>query len=437
MTYQLSINTIYVLTGASLFGISAGVLGCFALLRRRALVGDALSHAALPGVCLAFMLSGGIKNPFYFLLGATISGLAGSLSIDAIVKNSRIKEDTAIGLILSVFFGVGILLLTHIQHQSYGNQSGLDMFLFGQAAAMLSNDVKLFSALALLLLAAVGLIYKEFKLIAFDSDFAQSIGLPVRWLDFSLTLLLVLIVTAGLQAVGVVLMAAMLITPPAAARQWTDRLPIMILLSGLFGGVAGASGALISSLAPRMPTGPWIVVVATAFFAVSIALAPRRGMIPRFYRHWSNARSIKLENILRTLYRLKEDDAHSAPVLDLLLRYRKLSRREAIKLLKVLTCKDLVIKGTAPGSWRLSGTGEKEARRLVRRHRLWEVYLTEYLGMGKSSVHADAEEIEHVLTPELEAELEIMLNRPTHDPHNRVIPYDEPYELLPNPKVSK
>lgn len=426
----IGINTIFVLVGATLFGVSAGVLGCFALLRRRALMGDALAHAALPGVCLAYLFTGGLKHPLLFMGGAVASGLLGSAALQAIVKKSRIKEDAAIGLVLSVFFGVGIMLLTYIQHQPFGNQSGLDKFLFGQAAAMIGRDVTVFALLAVALLCAVLLAYKEFKLIAFDAAYAQSLGLRVGFLDALLTVLIVLVVTAGLQAVGVVLMAAMLVTPAAAARQWTDRLSTMLWLAGAFGGLAGAAGTFISTLAPHMPTGPWIVIVATGVFFCSLAVAPRRGMLPRWWRHSRNATRIRMENILRTLYRLAEDGETGAPVLDLLLRYRHLPRAQARRLLARLARDDLVTAGAHPGAWALTDAGTHEARRLVRRHRLWEVYLTEYLGMGKGTVHADAEEVEHVMTPELEAELEALLQRPAFDPHHRPIPYD------PSPDVS-
>lgn len=416
-------NLLYVVTGASLFGLSAGVLGCFALLRRRALMGDALAHAALPGVCLAYLVTHA-KHPLIFICGAAASGLLASFAINTITRRSRIKEDAAIGLVLSVFFGFGIVLLTYIQHQPFGNQSGLDKFLFGQAASMIGRDLYLFGGLAVALVAVVGLAYKEFKVIAFDPGFAHAIGVRVMWLDALLTVLIVLVVTAGLQAVGVVLMAAMLITPAAAARQWTDSLARMLCLSGTFGAVAGAAGAVISAIAPRMPTGPWIVMAITTIFAISMTLAPRRGMVARWLRHRSNVARVNEENILKTLYRLHEDAPTAAPDLDLLRRYRRLGVRQALQLLQRLARRALVERGAHPDAWQLTPNGVREAARLVRRHRLWEVYLTEYLHLGKGQVHTDAEEIEHVLTPALEAELEALLQHPATDPHQRPIPYE-------------
>ncbi|MBI4211905.1 MAG: metal ABC transporter permease, partial [Deltaproteobacteria bacterium] len=390
-----------------LFGVASGVLGSFALLRRRALLGDAIAHAALPGICIAYLLTR-LKHPAVVIAGALASGLLGSFLVNFISRKSRIKEDTAIGLVLSVFFGIGILLLTYIQHQPLGNQSGLDKFLFGQAASMVADDVMVFGGVAFFLMIVVFFLYKELKVLAFDREFASAIGLPTGLIDALLTVLIVLTVTVGLQAVGVVLMAAMLITPAAAARQWTDDLPLMLVLSGIFGAVAGASGTLASTLAPRMPTGPWIVVVVTTIFAISIVFAPNRGWLVRSLRHRRNSQKINSENILLTLYRVAEQSVESCS-LDLLRRYRYLSVRHAVNLLQHLESRGWVSKASLPDHWSLTQQGFDEAKRLIRRHRLWELYLSRYLHLSKGQVHADAEEIEHILTPELERELDALL----------------------------
>lgn len=415
-------NLHFVLVGTTLFGFSAGVLGCFAFLRKRSLIGDALAHAALPGVCIAYLLTG-TKVQGVLILGALGSGLIASYILNAIVRHSRIKEDAAIGLVLSVFFGIGIMLLTHIQHLPMGNQSGLDKFLFGQAASLIGKDLYLFGGLAAAVITVTFLAYKEFKVIAFDPGYAETIGIPVRRMDVLLTLLIVTVVTAGLQAVGVVLMAAMLITPAAAARQWTNQLWRMLLLAGIFGAVAGSAGAIASAVAPRMPTGPWIVMAITAIFVVSIVFAPQRGILARVLRQFRNATRIQQENVLKTLYRLMEDAPQSTPTVDMVRRYRHLSIRRTLHLLKRLQRMGFVSEGTRPEEWLLTADGRTRAEALVRRHRLWEVYLTQYLQLGKGHVHADAEEIEHVLTPELEQELEALLGYPVQDPHARPIPY--------------
>ena len=269
--------------GGMLLGIVAGVLGAFAVLRRQALLGDTLSHAALPGICIAFMLTDS-RAPLVLLVGAGIAGWIGTLIFLRTIKATKLSEDTMLGVVLSVFFGIGILLLTFIQQQNNANQAGLDKYLFGQAASLIGRDVRLFAILGVGALAVVYFFFKEFKLLSFDPEFAASLGLPVRRLDVMLTSLLVVAVMIGLQTVGVVLMAAMIIGPGTAARQWTDNLRTMLILSGLFGGIAGVTGAVISVQASRLPTGPMIILSLTVVVAISLLFAPRHGLVANWYR---------------------------------------------------------------------------------------------------------------------------------------------------------
>lgn len=273
--------------GAVLLGFTSGVLGCFAVLRRQALLGDAMAHAALPGVVLAFMLTGS-RAPLVLVLGAAIAGWLGALAVLTIVRLSRIKEDTAFGLVLSVFFGLGMVLLTFVQRSGSAGQAGLDKYLFGQAASMVMSDVLMLASLGTLLLGLVLLFWKEFKLLSFDPEFAASQGYPVRRLDILLTSLIVVAIVLGLQLVGVVLMSALLVAPAAAARQWTNRLSTMALLAGTLGALAGVAGALISTSARGLSTGPVIVVVISLVVLVSLLLAPERGLIWTWVRQWRN-----------------------------------------------------------------------------------------------------------------------------------------------------
>lgn len=417
-----NVNALYVLGGCTLLGLGAGVLGCFAFLRKRSLLGDALAHAALPGVCAAFMLTG-TKDPLVILLGAAVSCWLGALTIDFIVAYTRCKEESALGMVLSVYFGVGILMLTHIQGSGAAAQAGLDKFLFGQAASLVQKDVAVLGAVSAILIAAVALGYKELKIVSFDPAFARSMGLPVRALEIILASLVVLSVAVGLQAVGVVLMAAMLVTPAASARYWTDRLSVMLILAGLFGGLSGLLGALVSSLSPRMPTGPWMVVAASCIFAVSFAFAPERGVVSRMLRRRRFRRRTAEENLLRTLYVLGEKDQRwldARPVGDLL-RYRPMRGSMLSRTLVRLSTRGLV-KETADGRVALTADGLARAAHLTRIHRLWELYLTRKLELAPDHVHDDAEEIEHIITPELEAQLVRVLESPDEDPHAQRIP---------------
>ena len=269
--------------GSAVLGFLGGALGSFAVLRRQGLFGDALAHATLPGVCVAFVLTGS-KAPAVLLLGAALSAGLGALLILAVVSGTRIKQDAILGIVLSVFFGAGVVLLTYIAGSGDAGQSGLDRFVFGQAATIVRDDVVTMGLLALVALAVTALLFKEFKLLSFDPAFAASFGYPVKGLNVLLTSLIVVAVVVGIQAVGVVLMAAMLITPAAAARQWTERLSTMVLLSALFGASSGVSGALVSASGSNLPTGPLIVLVATGILLFSLVLGWRRGFLPGWVR---------------------------------------------------------------------------------------------------------------------------------------------------------
>ena len=423
-------NVRWVLFGSTLLGAGSGVLGCFAFLRKQALLGDALAHAALPGVCLAFLIFQS-KHPAVLLLGAMVTGWLALKAIQVSVGQTRIKEDTALALVLSTFFAAGIVLLTRIQHSGAASQAGLDKYLFGQAAGLVQRDVVVLAGLALALIGVVALAFKEFKICSFDAGYAATIGINVRLVDGLLAILIVAAVSIGLAAVGVVLMAAMLVTPAAAARYWTDRLSLMVVLAGLFGAVAGALGTFISFLAPRMPTGPWMVTAVTTIFAISLLFAPRRGLAARGLLHWRNQRRTAEENLLTTLYRFDEGKAAPSvwPMGELAAR-RGMSTPTTRSSLRRLELSGLVLGTTttaaAGGSvWRLTAAGKDRAARLIRLHRLWEIYLTERLRLPADHVHGDADDVEHFLTPELEAELQRILDRPRLDPHGRLIPYPE------------
>ncbi|MFU1793892.1 metal ABC transporter permease [Paenibacillus azoreducens] len=273
-------NAQWILFGSMLLGLSSGVIGSFAYLRKQSLMGDALSHAALPGVCIAFMLSGS-KSIFLFLLGAAVAGVIATFGIGYITRNTRIKQDSALAIILTVFFGLGIVLLTQIQHSGNGNQSGLDKFLFGQAASMMLSDVVIMAVISIVLVSICSLLFKEFKLLSFDPGFARGIGYPVAFMDQLIMFLIVVAVVVGIQAVGVVLMSALLITPAVSARYWTEKLGLMVVLSSLFGALSGLIGTFISASGNNLPTGPLTVLVATGIFVVSVIAAPRRGVLSK------------------------------------------------------------------------------------------------------------------------------------------------------------
>ncbi len=280
--------------GSALLGLISGVLGSFAVLRKQSLLGDGISHSALPGVVMAFVLLGS-KNTEILLLGALISGLLATLFIVSIVRYTRVKFDSALALVMSVFFGLGLVMLTYVQKIPNSNQAGLKRFIFGQASTLLQRDIILMVICGLILLALVLLFWKEFKLFTFDADFAQSLGFSPKRLNLLLSFMIVLAIIIGLQAVGVILMSAMLITPAVAARQWTNKLWIMVMLSALFGAVSGVIGTAASSLVPKLPTGPAIVICISTIVVISVLFAPGRGILHRIYVRRRNRILYKLE----------------------------------------------------------------------------------------------------------------------------------------------
>ncbi|WP_322822363.1 metal ABC transporter permease [Chloroflexus sp.] len=277
--------------GAMLIGAISGFLGSFAVLRRQALLGDAMSHAALPGIALAFLITGQ-RDPFSLLIGAAVAGLVAALWLLAVVRTTRIKDDAALALTLAVFFGFGLVLLSYLQRQPHAAQAGLKSFLFGQAAALIERDLWAMLAIGLPALVLVLIFWPQVKLISFDPDFARSLGVPVRWFEILLTGIIVVAIVIGLQTVGVVLMSAMLIAPAVAARQWTNRLEYMVVLAAGFGALASLIGAWISTLGEGLATGPLIVLVMSLFTMLSLLLAPERGLI---WRHIRRQRVLALD----------------------------------------------------------------------------------------------------------------------------------------------
>ena len=274
-------NLLWVLVGTMLLGIAAGVTGTFALLQKQSLVGDAAAHAALPGIALAFLLTGKKELPI-LMIGAAITSALSVYCIQWIIKFSKLKADAAIGLVLSVYFGIGIVLLTVVNQSGAGSQSGLNDFIFGKAATMTKEDLVWLFACATIVIMISIIFYKEWKLMIFDPLFAKGIGLPIERLRAVLTALIVLTIVTGIQAVGVILMSALLIIPAATAKFWANNLSRMLILSSVIGGLSGIGGTYISSLRTGLSTGPLIVLLAALFFFFSYLFSPNIGLISRF-----------------------------------------------------------------------------------------------------------------------------------------------------------
>lgn len=426
LTFRAGYNTTIVTLGVMLLGVASGLVGALTLLRKQALIGDALAHGTLPGVAGAFLLASSLgawgiaidpRSLPVLLLGAATTGVLGVVCVDLIVRltRPRIPQDAAIGIVLSVFFGAGFVLLSHIQQLPSGNKAGLKTFILGQPAAMSSRDAQLLAIVASLAALVIVLLHKEFRLISFDEGFARAQGWPVAALDLAMMTLVVLVTVVGLQAVGVILVVALLIVPAAAARFWADRLGPMLIISAVLGGISGYLGAALSALAPRLPAGAIVVLIATALFILSALCAPRTGLLSRALAHASLSRRIRREHALRAIFEAMEHATHAQPVgtppstsiplsalsIDVVSRSLPRLRREGL----------VAIMGHHLA---LTPAGLSTATAAVRNHRLWERYLLSRTSVDPAHVDRSADLVEHVLNPELIAQL----SRELDDPHS-------------------
>ena len=418
-----NINLFWVLVGIVCMSASSAVVGTFMFLQKRSLIGDTISHAILPGICIAFLLTY-TKETSVLLLGAIVTGYLGLLCTNFIIRKSPLKSDTGLGIVLSVFYGVGILLLTMIQQSGNAAQSGLDKFLFGKAAALLPQDVWILGGSSCLIILLIALFFQPLRIMTFDREYAVAKGYPVGKLENFLSLLTVISIAIGIQAIGVVLMSSLLIAPAVAARYWTHSLRKVMLFAVAFAILAGIAGVGISIQYAQMPTGPWVVVWLSIFAFLSILLGKEKGVVRRMIQQRNYRLKNLEENLLKALYQLGEGENKGAipgfTVGDIQQR-RFLSEKEIHRGLKRLAQKRLV--SVDKGYIQLSDQGLEIGERMVRIHRLWELYLTTHLNLPADHVHQNAEAIEHIITPEIEAALLKSLEFPTKDPHQSPIPY--------------
>ena len=411
------------LLGSMLLGVCCGLMGAFLVVRKLSLLGDALSHAVLPGVALGFLWNMS-KDPVAIFVGATLVGLLGAGTVQLLRATTRHKEDAALGFVLASFFGVGICLFTMIQNLPGGNKSGLDKFMFGQAAALGHGDVILLAIVTALALGAVIVFYKEYALTSFDAGFARSLGMPVQVFHYSLMLLLAFAIVSSLQAVGVVLVSAMLVIPAAAAFLLTDRLGTMLILSAVFGMASGSAGAFFSFVGRNLPTGPFMVLAAAAVFSVGLFFGPRHGIVTRWWRQRSRAARFSRENTLKAIYHVLEDEEFETDQVSTreLAERRRETLEEAHRAVNALRRHQYVTLSSDGDSAFLTPEGWQRACEIVRNHRLWELYLTNAAHIAADHVHEDAEKIEHVLGEETVRKLEKRLNYARRDPHGKLIP---------------
>lgn len=424
--------------GSMLMCLAAALVGVLVFLRKQSLVGESLSHSAYPGVIIGVIIAAllGIdehaeaKMTLLMMGGAFITALLGLFTIAFLERKYRVRSDSALCFVLASFFGVGITLASEVQVRYPSHYKQVLSYLYGQAATMTDIHIVIYGALVCLVLVTILIFYKEWQAISFDRTYAKALGIPARQLDLVLFFIIVLAVVIGIRSVGVILMSAMLIAPAAAARQYTNKLSVMLFLAGLFGILSGFFGNYLSvELALRwsdassfrrlaLPTGPMIVLVSSAICLLSLLMAPERGFLWRLIRIARFRRQCLRENILKSMWRFGPEEMIS---LEEIQRYQNTSSIRLRWVMASLALSGWVSWG-ANNRFKLTNKGQARAARIVRLHRLWEVYLADYLGVGAERVHRNAEEMEHILTPELEQELTCLLKNPTEDPHSQPIP---------------
>lgn len=411
-------NTRLVVLGVTLLGATAGLIGSFLLLRKQSLLGDALSHATLPGIGIAFAIMSSLgmsgKSLPGLLLGATFTGILGVLMVLAIRRTTRLKDDAAMGIVLSVFFGLGVVILRMVQNIPGQSSAGLESFIYGKTASMVPADFWLIVATLVVTIIVSLALLKEFTLLCFDTHFASTEGWPTLVLDLLLMALVTAATVVGLQAVGLILIIAFLIIPPTAARFWTNRLKHMLWLAALIGALAGWVGASASALLPGLPAGAIIVIGAASLFLLSMIFGTARGVLPRFLRHRQLQKKVGRQHLLRSTYEILESQQSAQPPqnlvisMDLLREHRYWSKGELPKLIRQARSEDH-LERQASGELRLSESGFGEASRITRNHRLWELYLIRHADIAPSHVDRDADMVEHLLGAEIVQQLEAEL----------------------------
>ncbi|MBC8200694.1 MAG: metal ABC transporter permease [Planctomycetes bacterium] len=395
-------------------GTAAGLVGTFLLLRKRALTADALSHATLPGIAVAFMVmvafgSDG-KALLGLLLGAFVFGCIGVLGILGIRHTTRLKDDAAIGIVLSVLFGLGLCLLRIATELPSGSAAGLGGFIFGKAASMVASDAITMGVVALAIAFVTAFLRKEWTMLCFDEKFGAVQGWPVISLDVLLMAMVAIVTVIALQSVGLVLAVAMLIIPAASARYWTTKITSMLIAAALIGCLSGWLGAVVSALVPRMPTGPIIVLICGFWFVLSFVAGPNDGLIVRQFARVLLNRRIAMQHIQRAMWELCEGAASTEFSVDEVVHIRSWNTRTVTKLLHRCERKQYA-NNVSKDQWRLTEKGAATASRVVRNHRLWEVYLITYADIAPTHVDRDADMIEHVLGKELVHKLEALLEQ--------------------------
>jgi ABC-type Mn2+/Zn2+ transport system permease subunit/Mn-dependent DtxR family transcriptional regulator len=393
-------------------GISCGLIGAFIMLRRMSLLGDALAHAVLPGVVIGFMIAG--KGQLAIFIGAVISGFITVVLISYINRNSKIKEDTSIGVIFTGAFALGILLVSQLKQVHID----LSSYLFGDVLGVSTDDIILSSIIMFAIIISVILFYKQLLITSFDPTMAMSIGISTAVVHYFLMSLLSMTIVTSLQSVGIVLLVAMLITPPATAYLLTDRMKPLLFLSAGLGTLSGVTGLFLSYYF-NFSSGASMVLVSVTFFALAFFFSPKEGVLTRAIRRRKKAQLHLVEDIIKAIYKADRSTGREQVISNISFDLG-ISASRMKSIVRELIRLGMVNKET--NTLTLTATGEKVALKLVRSHRLWETYITEHNITDINDIHEDAEKFEHILSEELAEEIDRELGHPETDPHGSPIP---------------
>ena len=402
------------LLASAMVGVMCGVLGCFIVLRNMSLIGDALSHAILPGVVAGFLVAG--YSVLAFFTGSVIAGLVAAVLITWIQRNVRTREDAAIGIVFTAMFAIGVMGISWLTRQE-GVHLDLKDFLFGNILGISDQDIWLTGLVLGFTLLCVGVFYRYLFITTFESVVARTIGIPVGAIHYFLMLLLSFAVVASLQSVGVILVVAMLITPASTAYLLTHRLRTMVWLAGLMGLLSTTLGLLLAVLFETTP-GPAMTITATGLYLLAVLFAPQRGLVRAAWRRWRKQNRILAEDLLKQAVRLSEEQASLRP--ETLAPKLAISRWRVRRLLALLTRRGALRRQGS--QWELTERGSQEGYGLIRAHRLWETYLVQEMGLEVDQIHEDAERLEHLLPSHLLDEVARKLGHPRLDPHGSPIP---------------
>jgi len=305
LSLSLGYNATLVTLGAMLLGAAAGMAGTFLYLRKNALISDAISHATLPGLGIAFLVAFAFgwdgRRLAILLGGSALSAALGLYFVNWLTRETRLTQDTAIGCILSVFFAFGVVLFTIIQVIPAGRKAGLESFLLGSTAGMLYSDALLILILSILTALVLFVFLRPIKLVTFDASYSETLGISVRRIDTIILMVTLVVTVLGMKIVGLIMIVALLIIPAVSARFWSEKTDVILITSTAYGALSGYIGSAISAISAGLPTGPIIVLCAFGFFLISFLFAPKRGVLAVALNHYQFQKTVHLTQGLLSL----------------------------------------------------------------------------------------------------------------------------------------